>query len=108
MQKIIISIIVTVGLIISASIIADKGRYQLFKINEGGREIAYKIDTATGHVWDYSARFIEKSEDIGLTGKEKEDLDKLIEQAKKQGKDVWTRRYWALTYEEIPKGYSIY
>lgn len=81
--------------------------YSLFKINEGGKEVLYKINTKTGQVWCYSEYAVMNSDDLGVTGKEKESLDKLIGDAKKQGKNVYTMPFWTLTSEEKPKYYTV-
>jgi hypothetical protein len=78
----------------------DIGTYALFKIREGNNEVLYKINTKTGKVWCYSDNVILKSEDFGLTGKEAERLNKLISQATKEKKHVYTLPYWWPTSEE--------
>jgi hypothetical protein len=79
----------------------EVGTYALFKIKDGKDEDAlYKINTKTGKVWRYSERAIHKAEDVGLTGKEAEGLNNLINQAKKQKKNVYVAPYWWPTFEE--------
>lgn len=86
----------------------EVGTYALFKINDGSKEVLYRINTKTGQVWCYSEYAILSSKDIGVTGKEKESLDNLIEQTNKQGKNVYTLPYWMLTSEEKLKYYTVH
>lgn len=90
-----------------SSKLGEVGIYSLFKINDEGKEVLYKINTKTGQVWCYSEYAVMNSDDLGVTGKEKEGLDKLIGDAKKQGKNVYTMPFWTLTSEERPNYYTI-
>lgn len=85
----------------------EVGTYSLFKTNEEGKDVLYKINTKTGQVWCYNEYVIMSSEDLGLTGKEKEGLDKLIADAKAKGKNVYTLPFWSLTSDEKSKYYTI-
>lgn len=85
----------------------EVGTYLLFKLNEGGKEVLYKINSKTGQVWCYSEYVVVSSDDLGVTGKEKEGLDKMIVAAQKQGKNVYTMPYWVLTSDEKPKYYTV-
>ena len=85
----------------------EVGAYSLFKISEEGKDVLYKINTKTGQVWEYSEYAVMSSDDLSLTGTEKENVDKMITQARMQGKNVYTTPFWTLTSEENGKYYTV-
>src|SRR4030095_2033646 len=84
------------------------GTYQLFTVTVNGKGELYRINTKTGQVWLHTEYVIPTSESIGARGAEKESLDKLIDVAAKQGKNVYTLPYWAPTEETRPVSFTIH
>jgi len=86
----------------------EVGTYALFKIKEDKNEVLYKINTKTGQVWCYTESLILKAEDMkDLSDKEKEGLNKIINQADKQKQHVYTLPYWVPTSEKPENRYII-
>ena len=66
----------------------EVGTFSLFKITEEGKDVLYKVNTKTGQVWCYSEYVTMSGDDSGLTGKEKEDFDKFLTDARSKGKNA--------------------
>ena len=84
------------------------GTFSLFKMTEEGKEVLYRINTKTGQVWCYSEYLVLNSDSLGVTGKEKEGVDKLLAEASRQGKHVYTMPFWAPVSEKRASTYTIH
>jgi hypothetical protein len=87
---------------------SEVGRYQLLKINDGGSDSLYKIDSVTGVVWLYGPRVVESADDFYPKGDKRiEGLNKTIAELKRQGKRLYTTPYWGVTSERPDDNLSI-
>lgn len=84
-----------------------EGTYALVENRENNATTLYRINTKTGEVWCYAERAILRSGDVGLVGEARESLDLLIENARKEGKNVYTLPYWEITSERITGYYTV-
>ena len=81
----------------------------MFKITKsGGGDELYRINTRTGQVWLHTERVLISTESISGSAAQKAGLEKLIEGAGKQGKNVYTLPYWAPTNETAPETYTVH
>jgi hypothetical protein len=86
----------------------ETGTYQLMKVAKAGGDELYRINTKTGQVWLYSEFVVLDSESVGATGLAKDGLDKLIAEARRQGKNVYTAPFWDATAEMPSTLYTIH
>jgi hypothetical protein len=112
MKKKLFVLVLVIGALIFFNIYAisaedEIGTYALFKVKEHDKEILYKINTKNGKVWCYDEFRILKAEDLGLTGKEAEGLNKLISQENKKKMGVYTLPCWMPTSEK-PSGSYVF
>jgi hypothetical protein len=86
----------------------EVGTFQLLNVIKNGENVLYRINTKTGQVWSYSEYAIVDSASVGATGAAKEGLDKLIGQAARDKKNVYTLPFWDVTAETAPTMYTVH
>ncbi|MDP2922599.1 MAG: hypothetical protein Q8O30_02605 [Candidatus Omnitrophota bacterium] len=82
--------------------------FQLTTVRNAEKEDLYRINTKTGEVWVYGEFVVLDENQLTIDEKAKGGLKKLIEQAKKQGKQVYTLPCWRLTDEKPSEIYTVH
>lgn len=86
----------------------EVGTCQLFKMTNNGKDGLYRINTKTGQVWLYSEYAILTTDDLAVKENAKAGIDKLLEDARKQGKNLYTMPFWNLTSETRSDTFTIH
>ncbi len=89
-------------------IAGEAGTFQLITVNNGAKQELYRINTKTGEVWEYNEFVVLDENSLAITPKAKEGMRQLLEQAKKQGKNVYTIPHWQLTNEQPSEHFTIH